>query len=192
MLLARSYVDAENKALIGDQKVDFGTEATTGASQRMCKGLCELRRRWTGQLGNLVRMFPRPCGRTAGANDRGIDKPEVVAQAAALFQVSQQMREDLGPGTVTTPTSEAAIDGLPRAIPIGDVPPGSTGMQAPQNTVKEALVILQRTAAPTVVSPMRKESPDALPLIPRKFVAMAQKRSPEKNVPALELGSVIM
>src|SRR5262249_51371706 len=157
---------------------------TTGASQRMCKGLCELRRRWTGQLGNLVRMFLRPRGRTAGANDRGIDQPEVVAQAAALFQVFQQMREDLGPGTITAPTAEAAVDGLPRAIPIGDVPPGSAGMEAPQNAVNDAVVILPRTAAPTVVSPMRKESRDALPLMPRKFVAMAHKRSPGKNVSA--------
>ena len=80
------------------------------------------------------------------------------AMAAALvFEVFQQVREDLGPSTVATPAPEAAVDGLPGAIALGDIAPGGTGVQTPKDTVKDASVILQGAPATLMMRRVREK-----------------------------------
>src|SRR6266436_677807 len=100
--------------------------------------LFKLCRRWTAKSGSFVGSLPRPSRSSAGADNGGIDKPQVAPEAAALLQVFQQVCEDCGPCTVPTPTSETAIDGLPGAIIFRDVAPGGTCVKSPEDAIEDA------------------------------------------------------
>ncbi len=192
MLLARRNADAQDNAMIRDQQMHFGAEAPTRVTQRMSRWLFKLRRKLAAETGHLVRILFRSTRGTAGADNGGIDKPQVVPQAAALLQVLQKKGENFGQGAIAAPAAEAAIDGLPGTIALRDVPPRRTGVQAPQDAIEEPPVVLQGASTATVVDPVREERRDALPLWPRKFVAMAHRRPPRGNLRYRKAESAVM
>src|SRR5262249_38967377 len=61
----------------------------------------------------LAGFFFRPPSGAAGADDGGIDAPQVAVDEPPLVQAEQQGVEDLGPGAVLAPAVEAVVDGLP-------------------------------------------------------------------------------
>src|SRR5207245_4478217 len=128
----------------------------------------------------------------AGANDGSIDEPQIATQAAAMFQVLQQVREDFCKCPVATPASETPVDGLPRTVAFRNVPPGSAGVKAPQDSVEEAVVVFQGSATAAVVHPVWEERGDALPLQPRKFVPAAHRRLPWGYILPPQVGSAVM
>lgn len=94
-----------------------------------------------------------------------------MAQAALTLKPFQQVGEDPSPGAVFPPASEAAVDGFPGAIALGDVTPRGAGVEAPQDAVEEALMILPGPATTALVRRVREERGDALPLPLREFMA---------------------
>jgi hypothetical protein len=86
-----------------------------------------------------------------------------VAEAILVFEVFEQVCEDVGPGAVLTPAPEAAVDSLPRALTLGDVPPGGAGVHTPQDAIEDTMVILPGSSAAVVVCRVGKERCDALP-----------------------------
>jgi hypothetical protein len=100
------------------------------------------------------------------------------------LKIFQQMCEDLGPSTIAAPVPETTVHRFPWTIAFRDVTPRSTGVQMPQDTVEDALVIQQRTSAPVVVGRVRQEGRDAFPLAWKKFVAMTHRAPLGKSVRA--------
>jgi hypothetical protein len=94
----------------------------------------------------------------------------------------------LAPGAIAAPASEAAVDRFPRAVGFGDVSPGGTGVQTPEDAIEDAVMVFPRTAAAGVVSRGGEEPRDALPVAIGKFMAVAHDRPSEEN---LLLGKVV-
>src|SRR5712691_11483451 len=111
----------------------------------------------TGQTWGLTWMLSRASGSAAGADNSGIDKPKIVAQASVLLQVFQQVRENIGPRAIAAPSSEAAIDRFPRAVALRNVSPGGAGVAAPQDAVEKAVVILKGSATTSAVNAVREK-----------------------------------
>ena len=61
-------------------------------------------------------FFSRPASSAGGANDRGVDTPEVTTEPTVRIEVVEQIGKDAHPGAVAAPTAEAVVDGLPRSI----------------------------------------------------------------------------
>ena len=154
--------------------------------------LLKLRRTWAAQTGNCTRIISCSSRSAAGAYDGGVDEPEVATQATALLKIFQQMREDFCKCPVATPTPEASVNSLPRAVVFWDVSPGSAGVKAPQDSIEEAVVIFQGPATAAVVYPVWEEGRDALPLRPRKLVPTAHRQLPRGYLPSSQLGSAVM
>src|SRR5262249_13495644 len=127
--------------------------------------------------------FLRSTGSPAGADDGGIDEPQFAAQSAVPLQVDQQMREDPGPRAVTGPAPEATVDRLPGAVALRDVAPGRPRVEAPQDAVEDAPMVLPRSTAPILMGRVREEPLDALPLHLRKFITSSHGRPPGANIP---------
>jgi hypothetical protein len=158
----------------------------------MLRWLLELRRPGAPQAGDLRRLLFRAGGGATGADHRGIDEPQVVAETAAPLQVFQQVGEDLGPGAVLAPAAEAAVDGFPGAVGFGDVPPRGAGVQAPQDAVEEAVMIFQGPTAAAVVRRVGEERRDAFPVGIGKFMTRAQGWPPRRSLPSRRVGSGVM
>jgi hypothetical protein len=104
-----------------------------------------------------------------------------MTETARTLPVVQQVGPNPGPGAVLPPASEAAVDGLPGAIPLGEVAPQGARMETPQNPIEDALVVLPR-ATPTVpVGQVREERGEAFPLPLRKFMAIGHEQSPGRT-----------
>lgn len=116
------------------------------------------------RVGTASGFFFRPACGAAGADDSGIDEPQGVAETPLTFEVFQQVRENPSPGAVFTPASEAAVDGFPRAIALGNVTPRGAGVEAPQDAIEEALMILPGPATTVLVRRVREERGDAFPM----------------------------
>src|SRR6201987_1006269 len=117
----------------------LGAEAAARVPQRMFLRLFDLRLLRPGQARHLSGMVFGPrCG-PAGPDHGRIDEPKVVTQAAPLLQGVEQGGKDLRPGAVAAPSSEAAVDGFPRAIDFRDVSPGGAGVEAPEDTIEDTV-----------------------------------------------------
>jgi hypothetical protein len=109
-----------------------------------------------------------------------------------LVEVVEQGGEDLGPGAVEAPAAEAVVDGLPRAVAARDIAPGGAGVQAPEDAIEEAAMRPPRVAFAAVVSQVREEARDALPLPVLEFVAPSHGGPPFGNLPAGQLESLLL
>src|SRR5882724_6979551 len=98
-------------------------------------------------------VFGTRC-RSAGTNDCGVNQPKIVAQTPVLFQLIQKVRKNFGPGAIATPTSKTAVNRLPATIRPWNIAPRSPGVQAPKDTIDDAIVIFKGSAAPAVVNSM--------------------------------------
>lgn len=74
--------------------------------------------------------------------DRGaIQIPELPVHVAGLVGVFAQRRDDARPEARPLPARKAAIDGLPRAIALGQIPPRRARGQDPEHPVEDRAMI---------------------------------------------------
>src|SRR5262245_19608839 len=106
----------------------------------------------------------RPGGGRVGANDGGIDTPQVALDEAGSVQAEEQGIEDLGPGAVLAPAVEAVVDGLPLAVALRGVGPGGAGVQVPEDAVDQGAVVLPGVPGLAVVVAVGEAGRDPLPL----------------------------
>jgi hypothetical protein len=77
------------------------------------------------------------------ATDEGaVDAPERVIELAPGVELALERREQPVPEPRAAPASEAAVDGLPRPIALGQIAPRHAGVQPEQHAVEDAAVIL--------------------------------------------------
>jgi hypothetical protein len=88
-----------------------------------------------------------------------------------LIEVIQQVGEDPHPGAVKSPTAEAVVDRLPWPIAGGDIAPGCTGVQTPENPIEELAMRLPWAPRLMVVLEVRKQVLNAIPPAIGDFVA---------------------
>jgi hypothetical protein len=88
-----------------------------------------------------------------------------------LIEVIQQVGEDPHPGAVESPTAEAVVDGLPRPIAGGDIAPGRTRVETPQDPIEQLAMGLPRASRVMVVLEVRKQVINAIPPAIGQFVA---------------------
>src|SRR4051794_32009945 len=79
-----------------------------------------------------------------------------------------QLLEDAVPGAVPLPTPEGAVDRLPRAVPLGHVPPGSTSAGTPAYAVYQLPLGVHRR--PSRLLPDREQRLQLRPLRVRQIV----------------------
>jgi hypothetical protein len=135
--------------------------------------------------------FSRPGGSSAGADDGGIDAPQVAVEEAPLVQAEQEGVEDLGPGAVPAPAVEAVVDGLPGAVALGGVGPRGAGVQVPEDAVDEGAVAMRRVASAAVVVEVREERCDKASLGVGEVVAV-HGWPPSGNRPAGHLEPLLL
>jgi len=104
-----------------------------------------------------------------------------MAQTAPTLEVLQQVSEDPSPSAVVAPASEAAVDGFPGPIALGDVAPGGASVEAPEDPIEDALMILPGSATTVLVGRVREEWGDTLPLPLREFMATRHGWSPGRT-----------
>jgi hypothetical protein len=144
------------------------------------------------RAGTGAGFFFRPAGGAGGADDGGIDHPQVAAELAVLVEVVQKGGEDLGPGAVLAPAVEAVVDGLPGAVAARDVASGGAGVQPPEDPIEETAVGLPRASRAPVVAGVREVAADALPLPVLEFITASHGRPPFGNQPADTLGTLVL
>src|SRR5215831_12588206 len=130
------------------------------------------------RVGTTSGFFFRPARGPAGANDGGINEPQRVTQATLAFPLFQQPREDSSPGAVAAPPPEPGIHALPGSVAFRDVAPGGARVEAPENAVDNAAVILRGTTAAAVMPRLWQERLETFPLLVRQFIAVSHGWSP--------------
>jgi hypothetical protein len=112
-----------------------------------------------GTSGILVRAYNRAIHEM----DFPFDFPPVVS-------VLLHFLEDPFPQTPLPPPVEASIDRLPRPVPFGQISPGRSGIQDPQDAINDPAMICSRSACFWLLR--RKQRFDLLPLLIRQFVSV--------------------
>src|SRR5262245_1780575 len=141
-------------------------------------------------LLGLSAFFPRPGGGSAGADDGGVDKPQLAVDEAFIVQPEQQSVENLGPGAVLAPAVEAVVDGLPGSVTLRGVRPGSAGVQVPENAVDKGAMILPGVAGLAVMEAVGEERLDEPPLLISEVVAVQHGTPPSTNPQARDSAPV--
>jgi hypothetical protein len=105
--------------------MDFRTEAAWTATERFSlRALC------MGPSRVLVR-----------ANDGAIDIVDIPIRVCCGVGLLLARSKEASPDARLAPAVEAAGDGGPAAIPLGEVTPRSTGTEEPQDAVQDASVV---------------------------------------------------
>ena len=87
----------------------------------------------------------------------------VASMLTIPLQLADRIRLGLGvgqqpvPGAVASPAHEPVIAGLPRAVALGQVPPGRAGAQLPQDAVDHRAVVAPTAAAAAVAWQQRRQ-----------------------------------
>jgi hypothetical protein len=76
-----------------------------------------------------------------GSDHRAIDVVDGPVDLAIGVGLRLHGRQELTPDASLLPAVEATGHGPPRAIALGQIPPGSPGAQNPENPVKNATMI---------------------------------------------------
>jgi len=101
----------------------------------------------------VVRAAKPPFARTSRmlmrAGDGGIHA-HVPADQLIHIGLALQLGQDPLPRAVALPSSEQSIDGLPRAVAFGHVPPMRTGPASPPDAIDE-LTLRVRRWPPTLI-----------------------------------------
>src|SRR5919197_3512764 len=79
-------------------------------------------------------------------NNGAIDKVHVPAELSGLVGLLAQCLEHPAPHSGLAPEIKTAPDGLPRAVALGQVPPGRPCALDPQQAIEQLAVIAIRTA----------------------------------------------
>jgi hypothetical protein len=157
----------------------------------MIRWLFLLRRRTATQTRSLA-VVPAGSRRGAGgANDGGVEAPQVVADEPLAVAAVKQEGENLVPGSVTPPGVETPISGLPGAIALGKVAPGGARVENPQDALNDGAVGVVGVSTSSPVTRIRKQQFNLLPLGVGKFIA-AHGWSLSGNLPSRELGSLLL
>jgi hypothetical protein len=101
-----------------------------------------------------------------------------MVDQARVVRFVQQRGDDADPGAVAAPAVEAAEDGLPRPVTLGEVTPRRAGVQDPEDPDDERTVVAGRAAYAAGMALLGEQRRDAGPLRVREFVA-AHGRPPE-------------
>ena len=81
-----------------------------------------------------------------GSDHGAIEIMEVPVELARRVGLGLHRHQQLMPDTSLLPTVEAAGYGTPRAIALGQIPPGSSGAQYPEDAIEDASMIDGRSA----------------------------------------------
>ena len=108
-----------------------------------------------------------------------------MVKLAEIVQFVQHRRDHADPGPVVPPTVEAIVDRLPGPVAFRKVPPRSPGVEDPENSIDNPVVIVERVPRLAAMSTMGQEGLDTSPLLIRKFVPV-HGRPPVENHPARE------
>ena len=100
------------------------------------------------------------------AEQLGLDQPSLV-------ETLLQPLDDPIQQAAVTHLVEAVIDGLPGAIAAGQVTPGSTGLQAPEDAIEDGAVVPPLAA--TLPGPAWEEGGEQPPLVIGKIVPLHTK-----------------
>jgi hypothetical protein len=126
-----------------------------------------------------------------GADDAGIDTPEVALDETLLIQLQEQGVEDLGPGAVLAPGVEAIVDGFPGSVTFGSVRPRSAGVQMLEDAAHRNAVVLPRVTGTAMMITVGEERLNPLPLGVGEVIAI-HGWPPCGNLPAREMGLVVL
>jgi hypothetical protein len=80
-----------------------------------------------------------------GSDHGAIDIMHIPVQLAMGVGLGLHCREELLPDASPLPAVEAAGDRAPRAIALGQIPPGSPGAQNPENAIEDTSMINSRS-----------------------------------------------
>ena len=133
---------------------------------------------WSGGSTRCVRSLPSNRAlvmtrsrRIAGSpQDGGVEEPGLGVEVFFLIQLTEQGFDDAIPGAIVASVAEAVMDGLERTVALGQVPPGSGGMQDPEDTVDDGPVFTPRMSGMSGVG-WRQEGLENRPLLIGEFVA---------------------
>lgn len=185
--LAGSQVNPHHDAVALYQQMHFGAIAASGVTQRMVWWLKDLHSSATLEAGRQRWLLTGSARRPARSNNGASDAPQAMAEATVAFQVVEEMREEFGPGAIRSPTIKAVVDGLPGAIAFGNVPPRSSRVQDPENTIEEAMIREPRVPFATMMGRVGQEWLKAMPLTCREFIAKTHGKPPFGNRPVGQL-----
>jgi hypothetical protein len=96
-------------------------------------------------------------------DDTAIDKVEGPVELPGGIGAGVEGGQDAVPDASALPAAEAAVDGLPGAIVGGEIPPGGTGGQAPEEGVEDAAMV--KVGAPSSRFGRWKQGRQLLPLV---------------------------
>jgi hypothetical protein len=94
-----------------------------------------------------------------------------VIDEALVVQFVQQRGDKTNPGAVPPPRIEAVEHGLPRSIAFGEITPRGAGVQDPEDTVDDEVLVVRRSPRLAVMGRVRKQRGNPSPLLIREFVA---------------------
>jgi hypothetical protein len=191
MLLTGSQVDAHHNSVWFDQQMHLGAEAPSGVAQRMVLRFKDLHSFATVKLGGRAWMVEgSACGST-GSDNGAIDTPQAMSEATVAFQMVEQLSEEFGPGAIPPPTIKAVINGLPRTIAFRHVTPRGSGMENPENAVKQAKMGEPGVSLATVMGGVGQERLKPSPLTGGKFIATTHGKPPFGIRPAGQLSVLL-
>ena len=125
MPLARCQDQRHQLAAAFGADMDFRTEAALTATERFSL--------WAPCMGPS-RMLVR-------TDDGAIHIVDIPVQVLGGVGLLLDRRKEASPDARLAPAVEAAGDGLPGAIPFGQVAPGSAGAEDPEDAVEDAAVV---------------------------------------------------
>ena len=98
-------------------------------------------------------------GRSRGVlmrpDDRTVDEPHFPVHGALRLGGSLELLQELLPEALPLPAAQPVMTGLPGAVALGQIPPGSAGAQDPQDPVDDPPVVF--IGMPALARPLRRQ-----------------------------------
>src|SRR5215470_1077719 len=114
-------------------------------------------------------FFRRPGGRAGGPDVGPIDAEQLRVDQACFVEPELEPLDDAVQQAAAAEFGKAVVDGLPGSEALGQVAPGSAGVQPPEDAIEHEAVVFP-LAAPRGRSG-RKKGSKQLPLFVGKFVS---------------------
>ncbi len=105
-----------------------------------------------------------------------VDQGQGSIQGAVIGRILLQGAQQLVPDAGQPPAAIAGRDRVPRAIPLGQIPPGSTGPQDPGDAIEHGAVGASGATGRWAL--WGKERGDSLPLLIGQFMASLRAHAP--------------
>ena len=109
-------------------------------------------RLWNGlgrgrQARFLAPLFTRPRSGAAGTDGGTIEPPLFPIKQTVGIKCVTQGHQHRSKAAVLTPAPIAIVDGLPRAVALGNITPLGAGVQLPEQAVQDTAMVCPRMAA---------------------------------------------